>query len=113
MSLIVVSSLIISAAEGESLFCQHIEQYTLSFLFRCKPSEEFLNACQALSQHLPETGATTKQLLVLILPLSHGGFQWGDFGPLPEVASVYAHSPQAFCDLSKCCYLRRWARLKE
>ncbi|XP_035294844.1 KN motif and ankyrin repeat domain-containing protein 4 isoform X1 [Cricetulus griseus] len=30
---------------------------------RCKPSEEFLNACQALSQHLPETGATTKQLL--------------------------------------------------
>ncbi|XP_051043931.1 KN motif and ankyrin repeat domain-containing protein 4 [Phodopus roborovskii] len=30
---------------------------------RCKPSEEFLNACQALSQHLPETGATTEQLL--------------------------------------------------
>ncbi|XP_051012784.1 KN motif and ankyrin repeat domain-containing protein 4 [Acomys russatus] len=30
---------------------------------RYKPSEEFLNACQALSQHLPETGATTEQLL--------------------------------------------------
>ncbi|CAO2588186.1 KN motif and ankyrin repeat domain-containing protein 4 [Lemmus lemmus] len=30
---------------------------------RCKPSEEFLNACQALSQHLPETGATTDHLL--------------------------------------------------
>ncbi|XP_040613062.1 KN motif and ankyrin repeat domain-containing protein 4 [Mesocricetus auratus] len=30
---------------------------------RCKPSEEFLNACQALSQHLPETGAITEQLL--------------------------------------------------
>ncbi|EDL30898.1 KN motif and ankyrin repeat domain-containing protein 4 [Mus musculus] len=30
---------------------------------RYKPSEEFLNACQTLSQHLPETGDTTKQLL--------------------------------------------------
>nr|XP_048309094.1 KN motif and ankyrin repeat domain-containing protein 4 [Myodes glareolus] len=30
---------------------------------RCKPSEEFLNACQTLSQHLPETGATTNHLL--------------------------------------------------
>ncbi|XP_026353733.2 KN motif and ankyrin repeat domain-containing protein 4 isoform X4 [Ursus arctos] len=30
---------------------------------RYKPSEEFLNACWALSQHLPETGATTDQLL--------------------------------------------------
>ncbi|XP_018874679.3 KN motif and ankyrin repeat domain-containing protein 4 [Gorilla gorilla gorilla] len=30
---------------------------------RYKPSEEFLNACQALSQHLPETGTTTDQLL--------------------------------------------------
>ncbi|KAL1777397.1 KN motif and ankyrin repeat domain-containing protein 4 [Sigmodon hispidus] len=30
---------------------------------RCKPSEEFLNACQVLSQHLPETGATTEQCL--------------------------------------------------
>lgn len=30
---------------------------------RCKPSEEFLTACRALSQHLPETGATTQQLL--------------------------------------------------
>ncbi|XP_041508271.1 KN motif and ankyrin repeat domain-containing protein 4 [Microtus oregoni] len=34
---------------------------------RCKPSEEFLNACQALSQHLPETGATTNHLLRQIL----------------------------------------------
>ncbi|XP_048207407.1 KN motif and ankyrin repeat domain-containing protein 4 [Perognathus longimembris pacificus] len=30
---------------------------------RCKPSEEFLNACQALSQHLPETGTAPNQLL--------------------------------------------------
>ncbi|XP_027440214.1 KN motif and ankyrin repeat domain-containing protein 4 [Zalophus californianus] len=30
---------------------------------RYKPSEEFLNACRALSQYLPETGATTNQLL--------------------------------------------------
>nr|XP_021520063.1 KN motif and ankyrin repeat domain-containing protein 4-like [Meriones unguiculatus]XP_021520064.1 KN motif and ankyrin repeat domain-containing protein 4-like [Meriones unguiculatus] len=30
---------------------------------RYKPTEEFLNACQALSQHLPETGAATEQLL--------------------------------------------------
>ncbi|KAB1268976.1 KN motif and ankyrin repeat domain-containing protein 4 [Camelus dromedarius] len=30
---------------------------------RYKPSEEFLNACQALSQHLPDTGTTTDQLL--------------------------------------------------
>ncbi|XP_054430016.1 KN motif and ankyrin repeat domain-containing protein 4 [Pteronotus mesoamericanus] len=30
---------------------------------RYKPSEEFLNACRALSQHLPETGTTTNQLL--------------------------------------------------
>lgn len=30
---------------------------------RYKPSEEFLNACQALSQHLPEAGATNEQLL--------------------------------------------------
>ncbi|XP_019586793.2 KN motif and ankyrin repeat domain-containing protein 4 isoform X1 [Rhinolophus sinicus] len=30
---------------------------------RYKPSEEFLNACRALSQHLPETGTTTDQLL--------------------------------------------------
>ncbi|KAL2772463.1 KN motif and ankyrin repeat domain-containing protein 4 isoform 1 [Daubentonia madagascariensis] len=29
---------------------------------RYKPSEEFLNACRALSQHLPETGTTTDQL---------------------------------------------------
>ncbi|VTJ61544.1 Hypothetical predicted protein [Marmota monax] len=32
---------------------------------RYKPSEEFLNACGALSQYLPETGTTTDQLLVL------------------------------------------------
>lgn len=37
----------------------------LSIFLRYKPSEEFLNACQALSQHLPEAGATNKQLLVL------------------------------------------------
>ncbi|KAI6054926.1 KN motif and ankyrin repeat domain-containing protein 4 [Marmota monax] len=30
---------------------------------RYKPSEEFLNACRALSQYLPETGTTTDQLL--------------------------------------------------
>ncbi|KAM4873432.1 KN motif and ankyrin repeat domain-containing protein 4 [Thomomys bottae] len=30
---------------------------------KCKPSEEFLNACRALSQHLPETGTTPDQLL--------------------------------------------------
>lgn len=30
---------------------------------RYKPSEEFLNACRALSQHLPDTGMTTDQLL--------------------------------------------------
>nr|XP_021523416.1 KN motif and ankyrin repeat domain-containing protein 4 [Aotus nancymaae] len=30
---------------------------------RYKPSEEFLNACRALSQRLPETGTTTDQLL--------------------------------------------------
>ncbi|XP_012662642.1 KN motif and ankyrin repeat domain-containing protein 4 [Otolemur garnettii] len=30
---------------------------------RCKPSEEFLNACRTLSQHLPETGTTADQLL--------------------------------------------------
>uniref|UniRef100_A0A8C6QJB3 KN motif and ankyrin repeat domain-containing protein 4 n=2 Tax=Nannospalax galili TaxID=1026970 RepID=A0A8C6QJB3_NANGA len=30
---------------------------------RCKPSEEFLNACQALSQHLPEIRTTADQLL--------------------------------------------------
>nr|XP_045005655.1 KN motif and ankyrin repeat domain-containing protein 4 isoform X2 [Jaculus jaculus] len=30
---------------------------------RYKPSEEFLDACQALSQHLPETETTTDQLL--------------------------------------------------
>ncbi|XP_058394167.1 KN motif and ankyrin repeat domain-containing protein 4 isoform X4 [Diceros bicornis minor] len=30
---------------------------------RYKPSEEFLNACRALSQHLPETATTTDQLL--------------------------------------------------
>ncbi|XP_036302236.1 KN motif and ankyrin repeat domain-containing protein 4 [Pipistrellus kuhlii] len=30
---------------------------------RYKPSEEFLNACQALSQYLPDTGTTTDQLL--------------------------------------------------
>ncbi|XP_003411198.1 KN motif and ankyrin repeat domain-containing protein 4 [Loxodonta africana] len=30
---------------------------------RYKPSEEFLNACQALSQHLPEIGTTTDRLL--------------------------------------------------
>ncbi|XP_058573162.1 KN motif and ankyrin repeat domain-containing protein 4 isoform X1 [Neofelis nebulosa] len=30
---------------------------------RYKPSEEFLSACRALSQHLPESGATTDQLL--------------------------------------------------
>ncbi|KAI5243539.1 Kn Motif And Ankyrin Repeat Domain-Containing Protein 4 [Manis pentadactyla] len=30
---------------------------------RFKPSEEFLNACRALSQHLPETGSTTDLLL--------------------------------------------------
>lgn len=39
--------------------------YELIFFFRYKPSEEFLNACRALSQHLPETGTTTDQLLVL------------------------------------------------
>uniref|UniRef100_A0A8C8X6H3 KN motif and ankyrin repeat domain-containing protein 4 n=1 Tax=Panthera leo TaxID=9689 RepID=A0A8C8X6H3_PANLE len=30
---------------------------------RYQPSEEFLSACRALSQHLPESGATTDQLL--------------------------------------------------
>ncbi|XP_029803960.1 KN motif and ankyrin repeat domain-containing protein 4 [Suricata suricatta] len=30
---------------------------------RYKPSEEFLSACRALSQHLPESGATTDQRL--------------------------------------------------
>ena len=39
--------------------------YELIFFFRYKTSEEFLNACRALSQHLPETGTTTDQLLVL------------------------------------------------
>ena len=43
----------------------YIYIYELIFFFRYKPSEEFLNACRVLSQHLPETGTTTDQLLVL------------------------------------------------
>ena len=43
----------------------HLYIYELIFFFRYKPSEEFLNACRALSQHLPETGTTTDPLLVL------------------------------------------------
>lgn len=39
------------------------EELPFSKAERYKPSEEFLNACQALSQHLPETGTTTDQLL--------------------------------------------------
>ncbi|XP_066232541.1 KN motif and ankyrin repeat domain-containing protein 4 [Saccopteryx leptura] len=40
---------------GEELLPPKAERY--------KPSEEFLNAREALSQHLPETGTTTDQLL--------------------------------------------------
>ncbi|KAM5265632.1 KN motif and ankyrin repeat domain-containing protein 4 isoform 1-T9 [Hipposideros larvatus] len=40
---------------GEELLFSKAERY--------KPSEEFLNACRAFSQHLPETGTTTDQLL--------------------------------------------------
>ncbi|XP_031993103.1 KN motif and ankyrin repeat domain-containing protein 4 isoform X1 [Hylobates moloch] len=39
------------------------EEVPYSKAERYKPSEEFLNACRALSQHLPETGTTTDQLL--------------------------------------------------
>ncbi|XP_036112831.1 KN motif and ankyrin repeat domain-containing protein 4 [Molossus molossus] len=39
------------------------EELSLPKAERYKPSEEFLNACRALSQHLPETGTTTDQLL--------------------------------------------------
>ncbi|XP_028634631.1 KN motif and ankyrin repeat domain-containing protein 4 [Grammomys surdaster] len=42
---------------------EHGEEVSHLRAERYKPSEEFLNACQALSQHLPETGDTTKQLL--------------------------------------------------
>lgn len=42
---------------------EHGEEVSHLRAERYKPSEEFLNACQALSQHLPETEATTKQLL--------------------------------------------------
>ncbi|XP_011367842.1 KN motif and ankyrin repeat domain-containing protein 4 isoform X1 [Pteropus vampyrus] len=43
--------------------CGPREELPLPKPDRYKPSEEFLNACRALSQHLPETGTTTDQLL--------------------------------------------------
>ncbi|XP_037357013.1 KN motif and ankyrin repeat domain-containing protein 4 [Talpa occidentalis] len=39
------------------------EELPLPKAERYKPSEEFLHACQALSQQLPDTGSTTDQLL--------------------------------------------------
>ncbi|XP_023610427.1 KN motif and ankyrin repeat domain-containing protein 4 isoform X2 [Myotis lucifugus] len=39
------------------------EELPLPKAERYKPSEEFLNACRALSQYLPDTGTTTDQLL--------------------------------------------------
>ncbi|XP_077005570.1 KN motif and ankyrin repeat domain-containing protein 4 isoform X2 [Tamandua tetradactyla] len=40
-----------------------VEEVSHPKVERYKPSEEFLKACQALSQHLPEIGTTTDQLL--------------------------------------------------
>lgn len=39
---------------------------TKYFPFSCKPSEDFLAACQLLSQHLSEIRATSDQHLVQI-----------------------------------------------
>ncbi|XP_004699437.1 KN motif and ankyrin repeat domain-containing protein 4 [Echinops telfairi] len=48
---------------GADQDCRPGEDAPLPKAERYKPSEEFLKACRALSQHLPEIGATTDRLL--------------------------------------------------
>ncbi|XP_045403830.1 KN motif and ankyrin repeat domain-containing protein 4 [Lemur catta] len=63
---------------------------------RYKPSEEFLNACRALSQHLPETGTTTDQLLRQSLnTISQEWFRVSSRkSSSPAVVAAYLHGVQ-------------------
>ncbi|XDC69220.1 hypothetical protein R6Z07F_000393 [Ovis aries] len=63
---------------------------------RYKPSEEFLNACRALSQHLPETGTTTDQLLKQSLnTISQEWFRISSRkSSSPAVVAAYLHGVQ-------------------
>ncbi|XP_053431239.1 KN motif and ankyrin repeat domain-containing protein 4 isoform X2 [Nycticebus coucang] len=63
---------------------------------RCKPSEEFLNACRALSQHLPETGTTSDQILRQSLnTISQEWFRVSSRkSSSPAVVAAYLHGVQ-------------------
>ncbi|XP_012494784.1 PREDICTED: KN motif and ankyrin repeat domain-containing protein 4 [Propithecus coquereli] len=63
---------------------------------RYKPSEEFLNACRALNQHLPETGTTTDQLLRQSLnTISQEWFRISSRkSSSPAVVAAYLHGVQ-------------------
>ncbi|KAF0878920.1 KANK4 protein, partial [Crocuta crocuta] len=63
---------------------------------RYKPSEEFLSACRALSQHLPESGATTDQRLRQSLnTISQEWFRVSSRkSSSPAVVAAYLHGVQ-------------------
>ncbi|NWT57945.1 KANK4 protein, partial [Erythrocercus mccallii] len=59
--------------------------------FRCKPSEDFLAACQLLSEHLPEIrSASNKHLQHVLASISHEWFQVSSHkASSPEVVAAY------------------------
>uniref|UniRef100_A0A8C0UF62 KN motif and ankyrin repeat domains 4 n=1 Tax=Cyanistes caeruleus TaxID=156563 RepID=A0A8C0UF62_CYACU len=62
-----------------------------SFPFRCKPSEDFLAACQLLSEHLPEIRSTSNKHLQHVLgSISQEWFQVSSHkSSSPEVVAAY------------------------
>ncbi|NXD21022.1 KANK4 protein, partial [Spelaeornis formosus] len=81
------------ASAGAAPCSQHQAQMDLrkSFPFRCKPSEDFLAACQLLSEHLPELGSTSnKHLQHALGSISREWFQVTSHkSSRPQVVAAY------------------------
>ncbi|XP_072788760.1 KN motif and ankyrin repeat domain-containing protein 4 isoform X3 [Taeniopygia guttata] len=57
---------------------------------RCKPSEDFLAACQLLSEHLPEIRSRSNKHLHVLASISHEWFQVSSHkSSRPEVVAAY------------------------
>ncbi|NXY65557.1 KANK4 protein, partial [Callaeas wilsoni] len=81
------------ASSGENTSCKSCPMVDLqkSFPFRCKPSEDFLAACQLLSEHLSEIRSTSNKHLRHVLgSISQEWFQVSSHkSSSPEVVAAY------------------------
>ncbi|XP_064285146.1 KN motif and ankyrin repeat domain-containing protein 4 isoform X2 [Passer domesticus] len=80
-----------SQHQAHSISCKSMVDLQKSFPFRCKPSEDFLAACQLLSEHLPEIRSRSNKHLQHVLgSISQEWFQVSSHkASRPEVVAAY------------------------